>query len=78
MNEATALFTLYAFMMWAGTALASRIEKRRERKIKLYGKTEESEKLCYAIKKRYLKQDLLHVWWNREYVQSLSETVYQK
>jgi len=35
MSEATALFTTYAFMVWAGTALASRIEKRRGRKIKL-------------------------------------------
>jgi len=32
MSEATALFTLYAFMVWAQTALASRIAKVGEDK----------------------------------------------
>jgi len=35
MSEATALFTLYASMVWPGTAVALRVAKRRGREVKL-------------------------------------------
>jgi len=51
MSDVTVLFTLYAFTVWAGTALASLIAKVEEEKLNRRVNQNETEKLCNATRK---------------------------